>query len=150
MSVNAKIMSDKRSSFSIISAYYINMVSEKYLNPNAKPNSNFKKIPLNSKLWKDSSFDEVSIVIIYGDEVYVGTWESLENISSSEMEDEEFIPTSFGLIGAHKLSEDGKRWSRCGGNTGFVYTELESDYIEAIYTPKRDVDLTTAMELWLF
>ena len=45
------------------------------------PNSNFKEIPLNSELWKDSSFDEVSIVIIYGDEVYVGTWESLENIS---------------------------------------------------------------------
>ena len=118
--------------------------------PGISPNSNFKEIPLNSELWKDSSFDEVSIVIIYGDEVYVGTWESLEDISEEEMEDEEFVPASFGLIGAHKLSEDGKRWSRCGGDTGFVYTELESDYIEAIYTPKRDVDLTTAMELWLF
>ena len=118
------------------------------------PNSNFKEIPLNSELWKDSSFDEVSIVIIYGDEVYVGTWESLENISEEEMEDEEFIPTSFGLIGAHKLSEDGKRWSRCGGDAGLVIpTRLyltSNRHIEAIYTPKRDVDLTTAMELWLF
>ena len=37
-----------------------------YPDPNAEPNSNFKKIPLNSKLWKDSSFDQIIMVIIYG------------------------------------------------------------------------------------
>ena len=115
------------------------------------PNSNFKEIPLNSELWKDSSFDEVSLVIIYGDdEVYAGVWESFEDLSEEQMEDKEFTPTTFGLIAAHKLSADGKRWIRCGGDTGFVYTELDSDYVFSIYTPKRDVDISTAMELWLF
>ena len=51
-----------------------------YPNPNAEPNSNFKKIPLNSKLWRDSSFDEVSIVIVYGfdtdSDVHIGMWEA--------------------------------------------------------------------------
>ena len=112
------------------------------------PNSNFKKIPMNSELWKDESFDEVSLVIICEDEVFAGVWESLEDIDE-DMEDEEFTPTSFGLIAAHELSEDGKRWIRCGGDTGFVYTKIPSSDILAIYTPKRDVDISIAMELWL-
>ena len=80
-------------------------MTEMYPNPNAEPNSNFKKIPLNSKLWKDSSFDEVSIVIIYGDDsdssVFIGMWEAREDVE----EDEESTQTSIGLLAPHKLSE---------------------------------------------
>ena len=150
------------------------MVGEMYPNPNAEPNSNFKKIPLNSKLWRDSSFDEVSIVIIYGSdsdsEVYMGMWEAREDYS----EDEESTQTSIGLLAPHKLSEvscrtcgakwlegephcekcgqrmrKGQRWIRQGESGGMVYTEFDADYIEAIYTPKRNVDISTAMKLWL-
>ena len=81
------------------------MVGEMYPNPNAEPNSNFKKIPLNSKLWRDSSFDEVSIVIVYGSDtdsdVFIGMWEAREDYS----EDEESTQTSIGLLAPHKLSE---------------------------------------------
>ena len=150
------------------------MVGEMYLNPNAEPNSNFKKIPLNSKLWRDSSFDEVSIVIIYGfehdSEVYIGMWEAREDYS----EDEESTQTSIGLLAPHKLSEvscrtcgakwlegepdcekcgqrmkKGERWIRQGESGGMVHTEFDTEYIEDIYTPKRNVDISTAMEMWL-
>ena len=153
-------------------------MTEMYPNPNAKPNSNFKKIPLNSKLWNDSSFDEVSIVVVYGfdtdSEVYIGTWEAIEDFFEEGSEDEEFTPTSIGLLAPHKLSpvfcdtcgaewhegqpycesckhkmKKGKRWIRQGGG-GMTYTEFDSEYIESIYTPKRNVDISTAMELWLF
>ena len=146
-------------------------MGNEYLNPNAEPNSNFKEIPLNSKLWRDSSFDEVSIVIIYGgfedSDVYIGMWEAAEDFI------EEGSPTSIGLLAPHKLSpvfcdtcgaewhegqpycesckhkmKKGKRWIRQGGG-GMTYTEFDSEYIEAIYTPKRNVDISTAMELWL-
>ena len=141
-----------------------------YPNPNAEPNSNFKKIPLNSKLWRDRNFDEVSIVIIYGGDtdssVFIGTWEAREDFE----EDEPSTQTSIDLLAPHKLSEvscrtcgaewlegqphcekcgqrmrKGQRWIRHG-----AYTNFDADYIEAIYTPKRNVDLSTAMELWLF
>ena len=146
------------------------MINE-YPNPNAKPNSNFKKIPLNSKLWRDSSFDEVSIVIIYGGEydsdVYIGMWEALEDFI------EEGSPTSIGLLAVHQLSEVscrtcGAKWlegqphcEKCGqrmrkgetwirkGDRGLTHTDFDSEYIEAIYTPKRNVDISTAMEMWL-
>ena len=148
------------------------MGNEIYPNPNAEPNSNFKKIPLNSKLWRDSSFDEVSIVIVYGgmedSDVYIGMWEAAEDFI------EEGSPTSIGLLAPHKLSpvfcdtcgaewhegqpycesckqkmKKGKRWIRKGSG-GLTYVEFDSEYIEAIYTPKRNVDISTAMELWLF
>ena len=148
------------------------MGNEIYPNPNAKPNSNFKKIPLNSKLWRDSSFDEVSIVIVYGfdtdSDVHIGMWEAREDFI------EEGSPTSIGLLAPHQLSEvscrtcgaewhfgqrldcckwenmkKGKTWIKKGGG-GLTYTDFDSEYIEAIYTPKRNVDISTAMELWLF
>ena len=43
----------------------------------------------------------------------------------------------------------GKTWIKKGGG-GLTYTDFDSEYIEAIYTPKRNVDISTAMELWLF
>ena len=145
------------------------MVGEMYPNPNAEPNSNFKKIPLNSKLWRDSSFDEVSIVIVYGfdtdSDVYMGIYEARK--------DTEMLRNWY-LRAPHKLSEvscntcgtewhfgqrldcckwenmkKGKTWIKKGGG-GLTYTEFDSEYIEAIYTPKRNVDISTAMELWLF
>ena len=148
------------------------MGNEIYPNPNAEPNSNFKKIPLNSKLWRDSSFDEVSIVIVYGfdtdSDVYIGMWEALEDFI------EKGSPTSIGLLAPHQLSEvscdtcgaewhyserldcckwenmkKGKSWIRKGSG-GLTHTEFDSECIEAIYTPKRNVDISTAMELWLF
>ena len=152
-------------------------MTEMYPNPNAEPNSNFKKIPLNSKLWRDSSFDEVSIVIIYGgdsdSEVYIGMWEAREDFFEEDSDDEGF-PSSIQLIAPHKLSEvscrtcgakwlegqphcekcgqrmrKGETWIRQGESGGMVYTQFDANYIEAIYTPKRNVDISTAMEMWL-
>ena len=144
------------------------MGNEIYPNPNAKPNSNFKKIPLNSKLWRDSSFDEVSIVIVYGfdtdSDVYIGMWEALEDFI------EKGSPTSIGLLAPHQLSEVscntcgaewhfGQRLDCCKwenmkkGNSWNMSSRPDTfnpEYIEAIYTPKRNVDISTAMELWLF
>ena len=65
-----------------------------YANPNAKPNSNFKKISLNSKLWRDSSFDEVSIVIVYGSDtdsdVFIGMWEAREDFIEGKIGNRQF------------------------------------------------------------
>ena len=140
-------------------------MENEYQNPNAEPNSNFKKIPLNSKLWRDSSFDEVSIVIVYGfdtdSDVYMGIYEARE--------DAEMLGNWY-LRAPHKLSEvscntcgaewhfgqrldcckwenmkKGNSWNRSSRPDSF-----DPEYIEAIYTPKRNVDISTAMELWLF
>ena len=144
-----------------------------YPNPNAEPNSNFKKIPLNSKLWRDSSFDEVSIVIIYGSgaypDCYMGIREAGEvggrehgfkegsrslalsdyyRLSSLSCEEhgnftkEHFRPT-YCPVDTIRLTKKGTWWSQGGG---IIF--LESKTIKAIYTPKRNVDILTAKELW--
>ena len=101
-------------------------------------------------------------------DVYIGTWEALEDFI------EEGSPTSIGLLAPHKLSEvtcrtcnaewhfgqrldcckwenmkKGQRWIRQGESGGMVHTEFDTEYIEDIYTPKRNVDISTAMEMWL-
>jgi len=43
----------------------------------------------------------------------------------------------------------GETWIRQGESGGMVYTQFDANYIEAIYTPKRNVDISTAMEMWL-
>ena len=140
-------------------------MENEYQNPNAEPNSNFKKIPLNSKLWRDSSFDEVSIVIVYGfdtdSDVYMGIYEARK--------DTEMLRNWY-LRAPHKLSEVscntcgaewhfGQRLDCCKwenmkkGNSWNMSSRPDTfnpEYIEAIYTPKRNVDISTAMELWLF
>ena len=42
----------------------------------------------------------------------------------------------------------GETWIR-KGDRGLTHTDFDSEYIEAIYTPKRNVDISTAMEMWL-
>ena len=140
-------------------------MENEYQNPNAEPNSNFKKIPLNSKLWRDSCFDEVSIVIVYGfdtdSDVYMGIYEARK--------DTEMLRNWY-LRAPHKLSEVscntcgaewhfGQRLDCCKwenmkkGNSWNMSSRPDTfnpEYIEAIYTPKRNVDISTAMELWLF
>ena len=140
-----------------------------YPTPNAAPNSNFKKIPLNSKLWRDSSFDEVSIVIVYGfdtdSDVYMGIYEARKDTEMLRnwylRAPHKLSPVFCDTCGAewhegqpycesckHKMKK-GKRWIKKGSG-GLTYVEFDSEYIEAIYTPKRNVDISTAMELWLF
>ena len=145
-----------------------------YPDPNAEPNSNFKKIPLNSKLWKDSSFDQIIMVIIYGSDAYpdcyIGIREAGEvggielgfkkgsrslalsdnsRMTSLSCEEhgnftkESFRPTYCPIDGT-RLTKKGTWWSQGGG---IVF--LNSEYIKAIYTPKRNVDISTAMEMWL-
>ena len=140
---------------------------KKYSDPNAEPNSNFKKIPLNSKLWKDSSFDQIIMVIIYGSgaypDCYMGIREAGEvakdgsrslalskyyKMTSLSCEEhgnftkEHFRPTYCPADGT-RLTKKGTWWSQGGG---IVF--LESKIIKAIYTPKRNVDILTAKELW--
>ena len=144
---------------------------KKYSDPNAEPNSNFKKIPLNSKLWKDSSFDQIIMVIIYGSSAYsncyigireageaeevakdgsrslaLSEYYTLTSLSCEEhgnFTKESFRPTYCPVDGT-RLIKKGTWWSQ-GGGIAF----LESKIIKAIYTPKRNVDISTARKLWL-
>ena len=140
-----------------------------------KSPSNFKEIPLTSKVWGERDFDEVPLILLVCNEdgdtsgVWAGIYEQdeelIENVLSMDM-----VPAgelgdpdpfrAFYMQACYKLSEcgppkyeGGKKWIRQGsgenGEEGMSTCRFGFGNIEGVYTPKANVDLTAVMELWL-
>ena len=115
----------------------------------AEPNTNFKQIDGDD--WFDLEEDNSYVLITNapdGGGIFAGIFEEREDYDEHK-DDPLWLPT-IDLQACHKLSEDGKKWIRVGGKYGMSYCEFHPDYIDNIYAPKRDVDVSTTMELWLF
>ena len=140
-----------------------------------KSPSNFKEIPLTSKVWGERDFDEVPLILLVCNEdgdtsgVWAGIYEQdeelIENILSMDLvEDGELGDPdpfrTFYMQACYKLSEcgppkyeGGKKWIRQGsgedGEYGMSTRIFGFGNIDKVYTPKADIDLTAVMELWL-
>ena len=145
-----------------------------------KSPSNFKEIPLTSKVWGERDFDEVPLILLVCNEdgdtsgVWAGIYEQdeelIENVLSMEMlsaEEEEAGELgdpdpfrAFYMQACYKLSEcgppkyeGGKKWIRQGsgenGEEGMSHWVFGFGNIDEVYTPKANIDLDAAMELWL-
>ena len=140
-----------------------------------KSASNFKEIPLTSKVWGERDFDEVPLILLVCNEdgdtsgVWAGIYEQdeelIENILSMDLvEDGELGDPdpfrTFYMQACYKLSEcgppkyeGGKKWIRQGsgedGEEGMSTWIFGFGNIDEVYTPKANIDLDAAMELWL-
>ena len=140
-----------------------------------KSSSNFKEIPLTSKVWGERDFDEVPLILLVDDPdggssgVWAGIYEQdeelIENILSMDLvEDGELGDPdpfrTFYMQACYKLSEcgppkyeGGKKWIRQGsgedGEEGMSTWQFGFGNIDGVYTPKANVDLDAVMELWL-
>ena len=140
-----------------------------------KSSSNFKEIPLTSKVWGERDFDEVPLILLVCNEdgdtsgVWAGIYEQdeelIENVLSMDMvEDGELGDPdpfrTFYMQACYKLSEcgppkyeGGKKWIRQGsgedGEEGMSTWTFGFGNIDGVYTPKANVDLDAVMELWL-
>ena len=140
-----------------------------------KSASNFKEIPLTSKVWGERDFDEVPFILLVDDPdgdssgVWAGIYEQdeelIENVLSMDMvEDGELGDAdpfrTFYMQACYKLSEcsppkyeGGKKWIRQGsgkdGEEGMSTQIFGFGNIDKVYTPKANVDLDAVMELWL-
>ena len=133
-----------------------------------KSSSNFKEIPLESKVWGDPNFDEVPLILLVYDPdgdlggVWAGYYEGVEEPDENELvEDESPDPfRTFYMQACYKLSEcdppgyeGGKKWIRQGsgddGEEDMSMYKFAFGIIDGVYTPKANIDLTAVMELWL-
>ena len=140
-----------------------------------KSSSNFKEIPLTSKVWGDPNFDEVPLILLVCNEdgdtsgVWAGYYEqddeqgenvlSYDGVSAGELGWPDPFRT-FYMQACYKLSEcdppkyvGGKKWIRQGsgedGEEGMSTQIFGFGNINGVYTPKANVDLDAVMELWL-
>ena len=133
-----------------------------------KSPSNFKEIPLTSKVWGERDFDEVPLILLVCNEdgdtsgVWAGYYEGVEEPDENEL-GEDGMADPFRIIymqACFKLSEcdppkyeGGKKWIRQGsgedGEEGMSTWEFGFGNIDGVYTPKANVDLDAVMELWL-
>jgi len=139
-----------------------------------KSPSNFKEIPLTSKVWGDPNFDEVPLILLVCNEdgdtsgVWAGYYEqdeqgenvlSYDGVSAGELGWPDPFRT-FYMQACYKLSEcsppkyeGGKKWIRQGsgedGEEGMSTWQFGFGNIDGVYTPKANVDLDAVMELWL-
>jgi len=94
-----------------------------------KSPSNFKEIPLTSKVWGERDFDDVPLILLVCNEdgdtsgVWAGIYEGPEEPDENE------------------LGEDGEE--------GMSTQIFGFGNIDGVYTPKANVDLDAVMELWL-
>ena len=140
-----------------------------------KSPSNFKEIPLTSKVWGERDFDDVPLILLVCNEdgntsgVWAGIYEQdeelIENILSMDLVDAGELGDpdpfrTFYMQACYKLSEcsppkyeGGKKWIRQGsgkdGEEGMSTWQFGFGNIDGVYTPKADIDLTAVMELWL-
>ena len=133
-----------------------------------KSPSNFKKISLNSKVWGDPNFDEVPLVVLVDDldgdtsGVWAGIYEGPEESDENELDEDGVADPfrTFHMQACFKLSEcgppkyeGGKKWIRQGsgenGEEGMSTWIFGFGNIDEVYTPKANIDLDAAMELWL-
>ena len=140
-----------------------------------KSPSNFKEIPLTSKVWGERDFDELKIILLVCNEdgdtsgVWAGIYEqdeelienvlSMDMVPAGELGDPDPFRT-FYMQACYKLSEcgppkyeGGKKWIRQGsgedGEEGMSTWQFGFGNIDGVYTPKANVDLDAVMELWL-
>ena len=133
-----------------------------------KSASNFKEIPLTSKVWGERDFDEVPLILLVCNEDgdTSGVWAGY-NVGVEEPDDIELIEDgtadpfrTFYMQACYKLSEcsppkyeGGKKWIRQGsgedGEEGMSTWQFGFGNIDGVYTPKANVDLDAVMELWL-
>ena len=133
-----------------------------------KSPSNFKKISLNSKVWGDPNFDEVPLIVLVEDldgdtsGVWAGIYEGPEESDENELDEDGVADPfrTFYMQACFKLSEcsppnyeGGKKWIRQGsgenGEEGMSTWIFGFGNIDEVYTPKANIDLDAAMELWL-
>ena len=129
---------------------------------------NFKKISLNSKVWGDPNFDEVPLIVLVDDldgdtsGVWAGIYEGPEESDENELDEDGVADPfrTFHMQACFKLSEcsppkyeGGKKWIRQGsgenGEEGMSTWIFGFGNIDEVYTPKANIDLDAAMELWL-
>ena len=129
---------------------------------------NFKKISLNSKVWGDPNFDEVPLIVLVEDldgdtsGVWAGIYEGPEESDENELDEDGVADPfrTFYMQACFKLSEcsppkyeGGKKWIRQGsgenGEEGMSHWVFGFGNIDEVYTPKANIDLDAAMELWL-
>ena len=129
---------------------------------------NFKKISLNSKVWGDPNFDEVPLIVLVDDldgdtsGVWAGIYEGPEESDENELDEDGVADPfrTFYMQACFKLSEcsppkyeGGKKWIRQGsgenGEEGMSHWVFGFGNIDEVYTPKANIDLDAAMELWL-
>ena len=129
---------------------------------------NFKKISLNSKVWGDPNFDEVPLILLVDDPdggssgVWAGIYEGPEESDENELDEDGVADPfrTFYMQACFKLSEcsppkyeGGKKWIRQGsgenGEEGMSHWVFGFGNIDEVYTPKANIDLDAAMELWL-
>tara|TARA_B100001105_G_scaffold214378_1_gene179567 strand:- start:58 stop:495 length:438 start_codon:yes stop_codon:yes gene_type:complete len=129
---------------------------------------NFKKISLNSKVWGDPNFDEVPLIVLVEDldgdtsGVWAGIYEGPEESDENELDEDGVADPfrTFYMQACFKLSEcippkyeGGKKWIRQGsgenGEEGMSTWIFGFGNIDEVYTPKANIDLDAAMELWL-
>ena len=129
---------------------------------------NFKKISLNSKVWGDPNFDEVPLIVLVDDldgdtsGVWAGIYEGPEESDENELDEDGVADPfrTFYMQACFKLSEcgppkyeGGKKWIRQGsgenGEEGMSTWIFGFGNIDEVYTPKANIDLDAAMELWL-
>ena len=133
-----------------------------------KSPSNFKEIPLTSKVWGERDFDDVPLILLVCNEdgdtsgVWAGIYEGPEEPDENEL-GEDGMADPFRIIymqACFKLSEcdppkyeGGKKWIRQGsgedGEEGMSTQIFGFGNIDGVYTPKANVDLDAVMELWL-
>ena len=133
-----------------------------------KSPSNFKEIPLTSKVWGERDFDEVPFILLVDDPdgdtsgVWAGIYEGPEEPDENELDEDGYADPFriFHMQACFKLSEcdppkyeGGKKWIRQGsgkdGEEGMSTWQFGFGNIDGVYTPKADIDLTAVMELWL-
>ena len=133
-----------------------------------KSPSNFKEIPLTSKVWGERDFDEVSLILLVDDPdggssgVWAGIYEGPEESDENELDEDGVADPfrTFHMQACFKLSEcgppkyeGGKKWIRQGsgenGEEGMSTWIFGFGNIDEVYTPKANIDLDAAMELWL-
>ena len=133
-----------------------------------KSPSNFKEIPLTSKVWGEGDFDEVLLILLVDDPdgdasgVWAGIYEGPEESDENELDEDGVADPfrTFHMQACFKLSEcsppkyeGGKKWIRQGsgkdGEEGMSTQIFGFGNIDGVYTPKANVDLDAVMELWL-
>ena len=94
------------------------------------------------KVWDDPNFDEVNMIIEYGEDYYAGMYEGTE--------DPDVPTTAIYLIGCYK--KVGKKWIRQGegphGEYEMSVCSFELEFVSRALVPKKNLDLDEIMKLF--